>query len=594
MTKKTLHAHGGAGHAWFHCYQNSDEPPAYNDVAEYGRLLHQLYDPGDDTANWNQFAAREHFPFVVRRVETIKLLRKEGDERRISLDVDSAILAHRCAGIMLPEEDISQRELLVPIGIFPKNILLRFNSRDSRRNLNLGAVCLSYAAGYAWLIGNLPNQNVDEIIERPGRADLRRRILEQTPAAASVRKFLWHVCTRTSQRDPVGATVQSPAPDCLAEYAEWMRGHPDEPYVAGAYQLVTDLKTDAWFRARLAMLWDNYFPVVVVHRKYFTNCERHMIKFAVTYENSPEPWLESLEPPLDPFLGHAITRPVEQFGVLEAHAEHLRVVCPPGFEFADEPLFLFPSQTPEAELRRFTEHTPQRTAAELDDGRPRFIMHRRTLTVKRHLSSRAEPQLLRYALVPQISDFALPTMFLFLAALGWFVACLVDWQFQWWNLSEVGITHTITAVTIGGPILTSAWSLLMRQRAGVLRGLILKKLLWRIWATSGLIALTIIVWSSVGSLRAVTPSRPNNLLTAAMLPSLQVAAIGLLLLATLVTAWMVIRLAQASWHLVRIQHKAAKHMWEDRPIRIGWITQTSDDKRGYVLFGERRGPHHAA
>ena len=509
------------GRRFFRCYLTSGQAPNFEDVAVYGRLLHRMYDPPADEAN----RVAEHFPFVIRRVETIKLHRELGDRRAISLDIDSSLLCYLSEKspdykhLKLPERDISPTERLIPIGIFPKQTLLDFDSRDSRRNLNLAARCISYAAGYAWLISGLP-------------ADLQAAVDAPTEAANSVRQTLWQICIRPTD-DTFTVTRWQPA-DAIAQYRPPIS---DLVTAAQADQLWRKLLDTPGFAERLGFLYDSYFPFVVVRAERFCDGGRHMIKFAITVGQPAEKWVTRQR-------GLYQAETISQYGVLEGHSEHLRIISPPGIEFNGFPDLGLPTWTSAADL------------AAIRADPPRAVFNRRVLTIQRHSSTAAEPHVVRAIVGAHLSNFIGPSSILLVVSLAWLVAALFDWQFAslrgpHFDLAAVRWTdYPLLSVVISAASL--AWTLTTRQAMQPLRHLLLGRTVDGVFATVLVVGATSIGWAVVAKLSHARDSLSP--LTRGLLPYLTGLVLALFLAAFIGCLWMLVSLL-LTWVFQRSLHK---------------------------------------
>ena len=529
----------------------ADQVPAYDEIESYGELLHTLYDPPNSERMDSPQYTAEHFPFIIRRVETMKLYRLKGDKREISLDIDSRTLCDTFTRVHLPKGDKNQKDWLIPIAVFRKQILLNFDSRDSRRNLNLAARCVSYVAGYAWLLYTLQPEMRDKLLSDDGIV---------------VRYKLWAICERDSN-------PSSGEGDKISWDSVWNEIPVAANDGAGskARKLWNELLGIPSFKRRLTLLYDNYFPFVVVHKRDFKDHERHMIKFAVTYGQPAELWANAEE---HRYRGKPLADSLEQYGVLEAHSEHLRLICPPGIEFADRPTLYLPYDTPQSEVKRLKGHPPT------------YVFHRRTIAIRRHESSGWEPHLIRLSIMPDLSDFIFPTVLLFIVAFLWLLASMAEWLVTGLHLDKVHWTINFP-VTLGLPAATFLWTLRARWAVQPLRGFLLlgtigqiwQPLFSRIYVTTISISAAVASWSVIVRLWIARPSL--SAVTNAVLPSISVIAIALVGAALIVTGLTIHFLFSAWRNQHDIRRVTQHHLGQQIPMQIGAWKLDADGKTTY-------------
>jgi len=520
------------------CYD--DKPDA--DVArQYGVLMSSLFEvelPPDSHAFQSRNTTR--FPFIVRRVERMELLQSRGDRRLISLDIDTRII--RQAMHDLPVQDVSSSEYLLPIGIFNKGMLIDFDSKDSRRSLNLASRGVSYAAGYGWLL-SLPDND-----------QLKRRLISNDIICT----LLWAICCRKGSDHSLPRQsyehIRS-LPELLKELSdEEVPGVPALPLsscaeeaerlLSEAQNLWDDLlgSQTARFADGILTLWNDYIPFVVV-RKEDMDGNRHLLKCAVEYGDAPEVYVYLNDghepnavqkdstvrekPRIVGFWGKPLDDVITLAGFLEGHCEHTHFFLPEGVEFAGVPRLCLPKDIPQPEFS--------------DIQRDAYVLfHRTAFSIKRHRSSKG-PHLIQVALIPKLDDLYLPMLVVLLAGLAWSAACWWDWAqslsrpwiwpndplyFRYVSLAQTGIIGIVVSV------LSIALSLRVNQVTEALRALLLKHLLtWFYW-TVALLSSSCVLWS----LSAWLAHTDNSYVTETSgQPLLEICAVLVHLAATVLT-----------------------------------------------------------
>jgi len=247
----------------------------------------------------------------------MRVIRRHGDRRNLSLDIDSGKLKNARKRIY-PPEDISSQEFLLPIAIFSKEILLDFDSTGS-----LATRGISDVAAYAWLLGGL-----DE--------GLRKRV----EAASVVKEIIWNIC-RSNDWD---------SEDFGGRFDEW-KAHVHESFGA-CTSLWRSLEKDEFFLKNMYFLQLNYLPLLVLRKEDYEDGCRHVVKFAVEYGDPPENFMLANKPNNAWWGIKAIPFTMTFIDNLEGHCEHIHLLLPSGTHFTTVPRMWVPNDLPKAEQTR--------------------------------------------------------------------------------------------------------------------------------------------------------------------------------------------------------------------------------------------------
>ncbi|MDR2896695.1 MAG: hypothetical protein LBV30_08635 [Propionibacteriaceae bacterium] len=287
----------------------------------------------------------KRFPFVIRRVESMNMIGRHGDERHVSLDIDARIIRRVIRSVgMLPSDDVGPKEFLLPIALFNKGILIDFDAKDSHRNLNLASRQVSYAAGFSWLFALLPEND-----------------REKVGNSTTLRQIIWDICRRDA--NTLNAPEARPGWIAYLGNVHHLLGIEKRPSCQDRrlWRRIVGPDASSPFALGLLSLWDDYIPMVVVRKKVMGK-QRHLIKIKVIQGQMPESFAHRAKssmldesgnevmansgrrskesqprsikrpPRAISFFGKPVIIPVTMQGSLEGHCEHTEFRLPKGVE----------------------------------------------------------------------------------------------------------------------------------------------------------------------------------------------------------------------------------------------------------------------
>lgn len=357
------------------CHSFEEMKPDLISQKLWGSYLEQLLKSDDS----HEFS----FSYIRRRVETLNVLSENGEQRHLSLDLNTEILFKlldkaKDANEQIQKnnnyEDIEsnaikyEKTFPMPFALFSKGILFEFTASaemQEAQSLSLEEKYTSWAAGYGWLMQSITDEKKQKIkIELLSDIDdaINKNALWNS-VLNEVEERVWWICghkptDKQMQQISFNESIQNG--EIIKQYPDYWLNKGDKSNNSNRVllsrearilfdKLLYDSDADnpdydkpSMFYHRLVLLSSSYFPLINIPVT-INDIERPVIKFDFLYGESGEQWLSMQTMSLEGmpksfrvlrfFFPHdAWVYRVRLLSDLEGHCEHLQIRLPPMVE----------------------------------------------------------------------------------------------------------------------------------------------------------------------------------------------------------------------------------------------------------------------